>query len=273
MKYIVRAFAALVIVIFVAGCGNGVDMTQFDRLSQRVSQLELVIEDLQAQIPSPEPTEEAKGAESPFDILWGKEQELREMTLEECREIDHYEFLGVGETNYSGQYRPRVLQSGAFFEYDCNSHDWGWWFERAEGRAVDAWTLIPPDSFYMSSDDGSIIESGLIPMTPGEYGVPVNSTHPHYWDAMTFEDVELGMTVCSHGYGGEYDLHVLDIVLDGWAVEGSDDIHFTPQIVTADSIDGGALFWSLEFLGLIPNDKGLWAETHLTEGPCNSMAL
>ncbi len=178
---------------------------------------------------------------------------LGELPQEECVTVDHYEFLGFPDD-------PRVREDGAFFNYDCETDHWGWYFQGAES---DKWTATPIDPNLVNIPEGEL----SIELPIELLGVPANLVHPTYPEALSLADLETGMEVCVHNAFGE--ALVTDTIesISAHVYMSGDEINAWPAYnrVSDDPI---MELESMQDVGLVPFENGLWSTQHVTAGAC-----
>lgn len=206
-----------------------------------------------------------------YDRLHELEAELAAMPVEECLEIDHFQFLELGTEEWGYE---RIKEDGSFFYFDCgntmydwdwDNQNWGWYFEPAEGRQAHAWNLQLPDMGGMVFPD----EYYSIHHLPMGAEVPSDLVHPMFPDALTLGSVKVGDTVCRiSSYGSETEYVVEGLMLLAELTNDPDDTLFELVMHVINHEAGYDYNVYLQSSGLIPFQNGLWSGDHFVAGAC-----
>jgi len=179
---------------------------------------------------------------------------MRSMSFEDCQKADAYSILGLTE--------PKVYPDGSFFNYDCTTGYWGWYFQ---GAPTDKWTLARTDLTDLPRNVET--ELPLEATNP-----PHNLRHPHYADAVTLDELVVGGTYCvrftENGVQkGPYTREIVISKIFTDATKFSDKIIAYPAYKSESTKDNGTAM-ALETHGVIPYNNGLWSDARITKGAC-----
>lgn len=210
------------------------------------------------------------GGDAEIDRWVAQGDELRAMPDDKCQTIDHFEFLGLVDTDLRRSY-----PDGSFFHYDCVTGYWGW---RFQGNPGDAWQAkqIPRDDLP-ACDEKPLGELCHAMLPTDKIGVPTDRHHPHFENALTLDDVHVGDTVCLRTLTrqvGEPDLEetltIESVGTSAYVPHDSDQVEAYPGYARKTDDNSGYTFpyRSAEDDGLVPFQNGLWATRYVTAGAC-----
>ncbi len=183
---------------------------------------------------------------------------LKAMPDVDCAKVDAFHALGLD------RFDERRSDDGSEFYYDCVSGYWGWYFD---GSPSDVWTLNPVDV-----SEFGIMDTILLPLD--RLGAPLTNRHPQHPDALTAAELYNGQMVCMHGrydgttvIVGKVGVHARNFGTNGIHVYGG----FTEDLPKAtDNVGTIETPYSLEDMGVIPNQFGKWSRAWVSAGACQN---